>query len=189
MRPQTDEYPDHIEPAVAAAASGQVEDGARLLQPIAYPPRELPRRKPLSRELMVLVFQRDSYCCRYCGGRTILTPVMELLGVLYPDIFPFQSAGWKAGVTHPAVISRSPAVDHVVPAAWGGSNQISNLVTACTPCNSIKSDMSLEQIGWQLVQVANPGWDGLAHYYEALWNTAGRPKPQYHSAWLRVVRP
>ena len=187
MRPQTDDYPDHIEPAVAAAAEGRIEEGARLLQPIASPPLELPKRKPLSRELMVLVFRRDSFCCKYCRGKTILTPVMELLGGLYPELFPFQSAGWKAGITHPAIISRSPAVDHVLPAAWGGSNDLENLVTACTPCNSIKSDMSLEQIGWEVVEVAHPGWDGLSRYYESLWKAAGRSKPEYHSAWLRLL--
>lgn len=187
MRPQSDDYPDHIGPAVAAAAAGDLETGKHLLSPIAYHPRELPKRRTLRREQMVHIFRRDCFCCRYCGSKTILTPIMELLGTLYPEIFPFQSAGWRAGVTHPAVISRSPAVDHVVPAAWGGSNEEENLVTACTPCNSVKSDMNLDQIGWRVVEVSDPRWDGLFRYYRGLWVVAGRPKPEYHLAWLRAL--
>jgi hypothetical protein len=47
---------------------------------------------------MCCIFHRDHFDCRYCGGRTILTPVMELLGELYADIFPFHpnttDQGW-----------------------------------------------------------------------------------------------
>jgi hypothetical protein len=39
---------------------------------------------------------------------------MELIGGLYPELFPFHR-NWKGGETHPAIFSRSPVVDHVVP--------------------------------------------------------------------------
>ena len=137
---------------------------------------------------MCSIFHRDHFCCRYCGGRTILTPVMELLGELYPDVFPFHP-NWKGGMTHPAVIARSTIIDHVVPGAMGGSwRDPDNLVTACWPCNAIKSDYGLDQLGWQLQPITtDDGWDGLACYYRALWERAGKPKPAFHEAWLQAL--
>lgn len=35
-------------------------------------------------------------------------------------------------------------IDHVIPKSRGGSNDISNLVTACEPCNNQKSNKSLD---------------------------------------------
>jgi hypothetical protein len=187
MRPQPDDYPDHIENALEALVRDGLEAGANALAPIAYPPRELRRERKVDRAMMVTVFKRDHFLCRYCGGKTILTPLMELMGVLYPDVFPFQSAGWKAGVTHPAVISRSPAVDHVVPVVYGGVNSDENLVTACSPCNTIKADFSLEMLGWELRPVEEFEWDGLTRFYPRLWDLAGRPKPQYHQGWMKQL--
>jgi hypothetical protein len=35
-----------------------------------------------------------------------------------------------------------------------------NLVTACNPCNAIRADFTLEQLGWQLMPIADSAWDG-----------------------------
>lgn len=187
VRAQADDYPDHLERTLEALVTGGIEAGREALAPIAYPPRSVARRRGLSRAVMATVFGRDHFICRYCNGRTILTPIMELLGVVYPDVFPFQSAGWKAGITHPAVIARSPAVDHVVPVVHGGTDDVENLVTACTPCNSIKADFSLEILGWEMQPVGEIEWDGLGRYYVELWEHAGRPKEAYHTAWMTAL--
>jgi len=144
------------------------------------------RRPALSRALRCAVFRRDRFLCRYCGAKTIPTPIMELLGGLYPDSFPFESSNWRGGVTHPAVLSRSPLVDHVVPGSLGGNwTDMENLVTACNPCNSIKADFTLERIGWDVRPIEDVDWDGLTGLYTSLWEVAGRPKPEYHSGWIR----
>jgi hypothetical protein len=110
----------------------------------------------------------------------------ELLASLYPDIFPFESHAWRGGVTHPAFAARSPMVDHVRPGATGGDwASLENLVTACNPCNSIKADFELEQLGWELLPIANDGWDGLVSLYPALWRVAGEPQPRRHRGWFR----
>ena len=41
MRSQADDYPHYIDTAVAAAASGRIEEGTQLWQPVGYPPREV----------------------------------------------------------------------------------------------------------------------------------------------------
>jgi hypothetical protein len=110
----------------------------------------------------------------------------ELLASLYPDIFPFESHAWRGGVTHPAFATRSPMVDHVRPGATGGDwASLENLVTACNLCNSIKADFELEQLGWELLPIANDGWDGLVSLYPALWRVAGEPQPRRHRGWFR----
>lgn len=187
MRPQSDDYPEHLERVLNALVSDGVAAGERKLRPIAFPPKDVSPKRAVTRQTSARIFKRDHFMCRYCNGKTVLTPVMELLGVLYPNSFPFQSAGWRAGVTHPAVIARSPAVDHVEPVAWGGSNEDANLVTACTPCNSIKADMTIEVLGWQVQAITDTDWDGLARYYRAVWELAGHPKPTYHSDWMTLL--
>lgn len=42
-------------------------------------------------------------------------------------------------------------LDHVVPWSRGGEHTIDNLVVACQPCNTLKSDMSLEEWGRKYV--------------------------------------
>ena len=188
MRPQADSYPDQIEVAIHALLDEGIDGGRRALSLIAYPPRLIARRPALARELMCRIFHRDHFYCRYCSGRTILTSVMELIGELYPEIFPFHT-NWKGGVTHPAVIGRSAIIDHLVPGAMGGSwRDPENLTTACWPCNAIKADYELEQLGWELQPVTtDEGWDGLTCYYRSLWEMAGRPKPTFHEAWMAAL--
>lgn len=79
---------------------------------------------------------------------------------------PRRRAGppsWSvAGKTHPAIISRSPALDHVIPGSRGGDWLAQdNLVTACWPCNVLKADFHLEDIGWSLRPVVSGSWDDL----------------------------
>lgn len=37
-------------------------------------------------------------------------------------------------------------VDHIIPVAGGGTNEIANLITACTNCNLGKSDIPLDEL-------------------------------------------
>lgn len=112
---------------------------------------------------------------------------MELLGDVYPDDFPFHPH-WRGGQTHPAVLARSPVVDHLDPGSAGGSwLDPDNLVTACWPCNARKADFTLEQLGWELLPVAQTDWAGLTRYYPALWRHAGSPKPALHQDWMRAL--
>lgn len=56
------------------------------------------------------IYARDGYRCAYCG--------CDLLGSL------------------DALMGAS--IDHVVPKSKGGTNDVSNLVACCTPCNRLK---------------------------------------------------
>jgi 5-methylcytosine-specific restriction endonuclease McrA len=183
-RPKTDDYPEHLERVVAALASGDVEAARAALEPIAYPRRDVPRRTMPSAAIVASIYRRDRFQCRYCGCRVIPSPIMRLLSQFFPESFPYHQ-NWKGGATHPAVASRSPSLDHVVPWAGGGDNDPGNLVCACWVCNSVKGDLTLEQLGWELLPISDDaGWDGLTRYYAALWRLADEPPG--HATWVRL---
>jgi hypothetical protein len=59
------------------------------------------------------------------------------------DVFKRDSFKCQfCGATAPDVLLE---VDHLHPVARGGSNDITNLITACQPCNSGKSDKTLDE--------------------------------------------
>lgn len=186
VHPARDDYPEILRVVVDSVLREGVAAGEKALGQIAYPPREIPRRPNLSRSVSARIYVRDRFHCRYCGRRVIPTVIMELLGGLYPESFPFHP-GWKGGLTHPAILSRSPVVDHVEPGSGGGAwSDEANLVTACWPCNAAKANLSLDQIGWSVRQIPATDWDGLTSSYSALWRAAGEPKPALHQAWLNA---
>ena len=135
------------------------------------------------------VFKRDCWTCRYCAGTTIAPPLLRVLSRLYPERFPYHP-NWKAGQVHPAYLLLSTTLDHVHPGGRGGSwSDRANLVAACWPCNSGKSDFTLEEIGWELLPAEDVAsdWTGLTVSYRALWTAAGEPDAPYHRRWLRAL--
>ena len=70
-------------------------------------------RDALPPSVRFTVLQRDGFRCRYCGQGTQSNPPVEL------------------------------EVDHIIPVAAGGDNDLSNLVAACVSCNRGKSASSV----------------------------------------------
>ena len=185
--PPEDDYPDVLERALSALAAGDPAGADAELEPIAYATTSIPRPVGLKRSVQGRIFRRDGFHCRYCGARVIPIPIMELLGAVFGERFPYHR-NWKGGETHPAVLSRTAVIDHVAPAAWGGPADDENLVTACWPCNARKGDVSLARLGWERVPVnADDAWDGLTRYYRALWQAARCPNPKLHHDWANAL--
>ncbi len=69
----------------------------------------------------LIVFERDGWLCAYCGRLCK----------------KFSFNGKPQG--------RSATLDHVVPKSRGGSNALSNLVTACMACNTQKHNRTLDE--------------------------------------------
>jgi 5-methylcytosine-specific restriction endonuclease McrA len=182
--------PDNNAQIIADAIALLAHDRAgaeEQMTEIAYPRAQVTKRPSIPRSVMVKVYQRDCWTCRYCGLRTIFYPVMPLLGLIFPEQFPYHS-NWKAEQAHPAVAALSSTVDHVVPGAAGGEWLAeTNLVTACWPCNARKGDLTLEQLRWQLRPPQESDWDGLAGSYWRLWEIAGKPTNEAHPLWLRAL--
>lgn len=66
---------------VAASLLADDQLGAeRQLSEIAYERVPATKRRSVPRALIVRVYRRDCWTCRYCGQQTIFYPVMPLLG-------------------------------------------------------------------------------------------------------------
>jgi len=82
------------------------------------------------------------------------------------------------------------SLDHLHPGGRGGNwIDADNLVAACWPCNTGKSDLTLEELGWSVLDIADvrSNWDGLTGEYPELWHLAGSLDETYHRRWLRLL--
>jgi HNH endonuclease len=147
------------------------------------PPR-LPR-VTVPPKLKAEAFRRDGWRCHYCGRRVVVAGAIELIGLLCPEEFPFPPGHhMPKGRTHPAAERVYPNVDHVKATAIGGEAlDLSNLITACTPCNETKGD----RLGWERVELIRDDWDGLADFYRGLFTLAAVPLTTTHRNWMRAL--
>lgn len=85
-------------------------------------------RASIPRPIRAEVYKRDNESCRYCGRR-------------------------KGEYAPPETASDSVlSIDHVIPVASGGANEIANMVTACMACNRYKGDRTPDEanLEWPL---------------------------------------
>lgn len=90
------------------------------------------------------VLQRDRFTCRYCGRQRVRElPWNELFlpGCRY-------HGDMEAALRHLGLVPDVELeVDHVIPRADGGTDDLANLVTACRECNRGKGCRSLDYVG------------------------------------------
>lgn len=187
MIPASD-LPEVLHFIADALARGRRQDAAETMQTIAFEKHEAHKRLTPPPRVLAEIYDRDRYLCRYCGTKTVLTPVMRLLSDAFPEQFPFHP-NWKTSETHPAYWSLSATHDHIVPVSRGGDSlETDNIVTACWACNARKSGLLMEDIGFALREPEESTWRGLADLYRPLWEASGRPVlGNSYRAWLKVV--
>ena len=96
------------------------------------------------------LFARDSYRCQYCGRFS-----------------------WE--LRHRESLTR----DHVIPISRGGLNVWTNVVTACSPCNTRKANHLVREIGMQLLhQPVEP------HFVHLSW--AVRPLTPTQARYIKL---
>lgn len=187
--PHAEQLAGAVRELVAATLEHDEHVQQEILARIGYPVTDIGRRVSVPLAQTIAVYRRDSWTCRYCAARTIPIPVLRALSALYPVEFPHHP-NWKAGRYHPAYLLLTTSLDHVAPGGRGGSwNDPDNLVATCWPCNTGKADLTLAELGWELLDVdaVRSDWDGLTAAYPELWHLAGQPNPRYHRSWLRVL--
>lgn len=74
------------------------------------------------------IFERDEWRCFYCGTEVTLFAADSNCGPIPAE----KLRTWAS-------------VDHLTPISQGGSNDDSNLITACRTCNAQKKDRTLEE--------------------------------------------
>ena len=111
------------------------------------------------------VFLRDGFIDRYSGKKLVYQPVLRILSKEYPEIFPFHK-NWKMSECHIAYWELVPTIDHIHPVSRGGKDEYENWVCTSQLRNSIKSNWTLEELGWKL---HDPGdikdWDGMMGWF------------------------
>jgi 5-methylcytosine-specific restriction endonuclease McrA len=108
--------------------------------------------------------QRDGYHCRFCGIPVIRKEIRKRIKAVYPDAL---SWGRRNSEQHAAFQAMWAQYDHLTPHAFGGTNDLNNLVVTCAPCNFGRMSYTLEQVGLIDPRSREPmrsNWDGLERF-------------------------
>lgn len=123
------------------------------------PPQPVSRSHSLSDCLKIFI--RDGFIDRYTGRKLFFPPALRIISLNLPDDFPYHPH-WKMKNTHMAYWEFYPTIDHLLPIAKGGTNQLDNLVTTSQRSNSAKANWTLNELNWSLHQPGNiDEWDGM----------------------------
>jgi hypothetical protein len=107
------------------------------------------------------VIERFGWNCAYCSIPLISRAARNALRLAYPDCLKW---GPTNDHKHNAFMCMDNEFDHVIPHSRGGTNELSNLVPSCAPCNCGKEDWTLEQLGLidpRFKGIQKSDWDGL----------------------------
>ncbi|HSQ88888.1 HNH endonuclease signature motif containing protein [Romboutsia sp.] len=111
------------------------------------------------------IFMRDGFIDRYTGDKLLNPGILKVFSTYFPEEFPYHSH-WKMDQTHVAYWELIPTIDHINPIARGGKDEEDNWITTSMLHNSIKSNWSLEQIGWNIKECGDLSeWDGLTNIF------------------------
>ncbi len=167
--------------------SGEINDAEKELS--EWPFKQLtnePKRNNIPPSEQIKVFLRDNFTCRYCGKRTIFTQTLRVISIKLPKTFPYHP-NWKWNNIHPAYWELASSCDHLTPVARGGNNNHDNLVTACYKCNSIKTNWTLEELGWKLHEPSNIKWDGLVKVFIQIYEQE-KIHDKSLQKWYRILK-
>ncbi len=171
-----------------ALEDGKVKEARKIVQ-LKYPfqsPHQNQQRTAISNLKKLDVFYRDSFKCRYCGKETIFAGTLMVISRFIPEEFPYHPH-WKWNATHPAFWELASSCDHILPKARGGGDEINNLVTSCYQCNSIKSNWTLEELRWKLLEPSTSEWDGLIGMFVKIMDKH-KIQNRYLRGWHRLLK-
>lgn len=148
-----------------------------------------PQRKSFSPREATFIYMRDGFLDRYSGVRLINPAVLRVLSKSFPTEFPFQR-NWKMSETHMAYWELFPTIDHVLPVARGGTDSHENLVTTSMLRNSAKSNWTLEELRWTLLDPGDSSkWDGLTGWLVDYVDETGIARQeQYVKNWYVAAK-
>jgi len=130
----------------------------------------LPDRTPKQKDRMpgrtgkLQLVERDGFNCRYCGIPVIPAEVRMAVSKDYPELAIW---GRRNAEQHAGFQALWLQYDHVLPAALGGNNELSNMVISCAGCNFCKWNYHLQEMGLNdpfSRSVEKSEWDGLLRY-------------------------
>ena len=162
--------------------------GRRLEQDYPFIPAKPPRRSFTNFE-SITVITRDGFIDRYTGERLVHPGALHMLSLLLPEQFPYHPHG-KRDQCHVAHWELWPTLDHIIPLALGGEDDISNLATTSMFQNLAKANATLEQLGWSLHEPQpETGWDGLSSWFIRMYEVMPEAQANGHlSKWYHASK-
>jgi hypothetical protein len=183
-----------LDDAVSAHLNGNMEDAAELIRRADMPAirewteslwgRGGPWTRPLqvdnpppfvakaerlkirmpSKSDMATLVARDGFHCRFCGIPVVRAEVRTRIHRAYPEALPWGS---RNADQHAAFQALWVQYDHLLPHARGGTNDLTNMLVTCGPCNFGRNNLTLEEAGLADPRLREPvrtSWDGLARF-------------------------
>lgn len=120
-------------------------------------------RMPSKSETVTLL-ARDGFHCRFCGIPLVRAQMRILIHKAYPEALRW---GDRISDQHSGFQALWLQFDHLLPHARGGSNELSNMIVTCAPCNNGRSNLKLEEVGLADPRFRDPirsPWNGLEHF-------------------------
>lgn len=176
-----------IEDILEEIKKDNIETGRRIiLEEYPFQPTLIHTRQYSEKQKMGQ-FKRDGFIDRYTGEKLLNPGVLKVISFFYPKEFPYH-AHWKMTDTHMAYMELIPTIDHIVPISRGGEDNKENWATTSMKKNAIKSNWSLDELGWELYPAGNiDDWDGLTKLFISLVNKHPQIlKDNYIAKWYRV---
>jgi len=135
------------------------------------------------------IFMRDGFIDRYTGDKLLNPGILKAFSTYFPDEFPYHSH-WKMDQTHVAYWELIPTLDHIIPIARGGKDEEDNWITTSMLHNDIKSNWSLEQIGWDIKECGDLSeWDGLTKIFiDIVERDANLLNDNYIKKWYTISK-
>uniref|UniRef100_UPI0035A84FCD HNH endonuclease n=1 Tax=Mesorhizobium sp. LHD-90 TaxID=3071414 RepID=UPI0035A84FCD len=107
---------------------------------------------------------RDGFHCRFCGIPLVRSETRSLIRTVFPGALRWGSLNSEQHAGFQALWLQ---YDHLIPHARGGTNEPSNMVVTCAPCNNGRSNLTLEEAGLLDPRLREPRlthWDGLERF-------------------------
>jgi len=73
--------------------------------------------------------------------------------------------------------THSTSLEHIIPMARGGADELSNYATTCYACNAARGDFLMAELGWELRAIADQPWDGLRGQLPVIVNFSAAVSP------------
>lgn len=178
-----------IEKAFSSITNGDIERCRKIIQ-ADYPFIPfVPDRRSYTISEKMKIFVRDGFTDRYTEDKLINPGVLKILSFFCPDEFPYHPHG-KMTEGHVAYWELFPTIDHLIPIARGGKDNVENWVTTSMLHNQVKNNWTLEQLNWEL---HDPGdlndWDGLTvKFIGFVSQNPNLLNDNYISSWYRASK-
>ena len=178
-----------IEEACNALSNGSLELCKSIITS-QYPFQNLKKKRtPISKSTALRIFVRDGFIDRYSGAALIFPGTLRIISELMPDVFPYHPHG-RLDLCHPAWWYLFPSIDHVIPVAFGGTDDDENLITTSNLLNMTKRNAPLDDLDWTLYPSGNIAeWDGLLAWFMAyIQHDSSLLACSYIADWYRCAK-